>query len=458
MLHVGYAQKDITPPLPMLMGGAFLKYETDELHDPIMASCVVADDGRARVAYASCDLGSVSGDMVQSIRDRVCRVTGTPRENLFVMATHNHAGPTVQGRCDRPFADNDTSALIDRTRETLSENIAACMIRAHENRVPTRLGYGRGRFDSGAFNRRFIMSNGRSRMHGGGGFERLRPEGPVDRDVQTVWFEDPAGRPLAVMVSYAAHPANLYGSRTILADFPGFMRQTLQAVLGEDVPVLYLQGACGNIMCQDLETPNAPRGLANARRTGRGLAGEALRLMSENVPRREDVRVSACRRTVNIPFRENPPLPFAEAREKWAYYQTRWEEFLKLDIEERGAIHGALRLAGYKQAAAEEAEIAAFALGDVFFVTNPAELFVEYQLDVKERFKGRKVIMTEQTNGRISYVPTPLAHALGGYETIITRFGPGAGEMIRDTSCALLEQLIDGRDMQSAHSAERGKP
>jgi len=450
MFNIGCAQMDITPPLPMLMGGAFLKYETDELHDPIMASCIVADDGLTRVAYASCDLGSVSRDMVQSIRDRVSRETGTPRENLFVMATHNHAGPTVQGQRDRPFADDDKSALIDQTRATLADDIAACMIRAHENRMPARMGYGRGRFESGAFNRRFIMSNGCSRMHGGGGFERLRSEGPVDRDAQAVWFEDPAGRPLAVMVSYAAHPTNFYGTKTITADFPGFMRQTLQSVLGDDVPVLYLQGACGNIMCQDIDTPNAPRGLVNALRTGRGLAGETLRLMSENLPRRDDVHVSACHRMLNIPYRENPPLPFAEAEEKWAYYQTRWQEFLRLDIEERGAIHGALRLAGYrKDSATEEAEIAAFSLGDVFFVTNPAELFVEYQLDVKERFKGRNVIMTEQTNGRISYVPTPLAHALGGYETIISRFGPGAGEMIRDTSCELIDSLLEAERQPS---------
>ncbi len=449
MLYVGSAQANITPPLPMLMGGAFLKYETDELHDPIMASCIVADDGRVRVAYASCDLGSVSSDMVHYIRDQVSSATGTLRENIFVLATHNHAGPTVQGRRDRPFADDDKSELIDRTREKLSNDIAACMIRAHENRVPARMGYGRGRFESGAFNRRFIMSNGRSRMGGGGGYERLRVEGPVDRDVQVVWFENSDGRHLAVMVSYAAHPVNFYGSKTISADFPGFMRQTIQAVLGEDVPVVYLQGACGNTMCRDTETPNFPRGLDNASRTGRGLAGEALRLMSENIPLSDDVRVSSCNRMLNIPYRQTPPLPFDEAREKWAYYATRWTEFLRLDIEERGAIHSTLRLAGYLQeAATEKAEIAAFALGDVFFVTNPAELFVEYQLDVKERFRGRKIIMTEQTNGRISYVPTPLAHALGGYETIITRFGPGAGEMIRDTSCELIENLLKGTSLQ----------
>ena len=40
------------------------------------------------------------------------------------------------------------------------------------------------------------------------------------------------------------------------------------------------------------------------------------------------------------------------------------------------------------------------------------------------------------------HVTAPLAHALGGYETIISRFGPGAGEMIRDAGCELIENLL----------------
>ncbi len=43
MLRIGCSQSDITPPLPVLMGGAFLKFECGEVLDPIMASCVVAD-------------------------------------------------------------------------------------------------------------------------------------------------------------------------------------------------------------------------------------------------------------------------------------------------------------------------------------------------------------------------------------------------------------------------------
>lgn len=446
MLRIGTAQADITPELPVLMGGAFLKYACHNVLDPIMASCIVADDGNTRLAMASCDLGSLSADMLHSIRKQVSDATGTPKAHIFVTATHNHAGPTVQGRRDNPFGDDDRTDDIDRTRIKLADAIAACIIRAHEPRVPARMGYGRGRFEGGSFNRRFIMSNGRSRMHGGGNLDRLKAEGPTDPEVQAVWFENAEGRPMAIMVSYAAHPTNFYGQKIVTADFPGVMRNVLQAVLGHDLPVLYLQGACGNLMCQNAADPNSPRGLTNAQRTGRALAGETLRIMGDHVARDRDINIATGNHFLPLAYRDTPPMPFDEARNQWACFKNQWEAFLKLDIEQRGAIQSTLRLAGYRQeGSGETAEIGAFALGDVFVVTNPAELFVEYQLDIKARFSDRKVIVVEQTNGRIGYVPTRLACALGGYETIITRFNPGTGELIRDTSCELIAKLAGNR-------------
>ncbi len=443
MLNFGTAQADITPSLPMIMGGSFRKFESREVLDPIMANCIVTDDGEERIAYVSCDLGSVSRDMVLSIRRQVKNATGTPEENVFVMASHNHSGPTVQAKRDNPFGDDEKTPEIELTRSKLADDIAACVIKAHEQLVPALMGHGRGRFETGAFNRRFIMSNGRSRMHGGKNLERLKSEGPIDSEVQAVWFEDGDRKPLAVMVSYSAHPTNFYGQPVVSSDFPGFMRKALHAVLGNKIPILYLQGACGNIMCQNAADPDSPRGLENARRTGRALAGETLKIMGDNRADSEEIGVSSCRRIINIPYRDVPPMPFNEAREKWDYYKNHWEEFLKLDIEDRGKVHSTLRLEGYMQeGVGEETELAAFALGDVLFATNPAELFIEYQLDIKNRFKDRKVIVTELTNGRISYVPTRLACALGGYETIITRFNPGTGELIRDINCELIDKLI----------------
>ena len=62
MLNIGTAQTEITPDRPVLMGGAFLQIECHEILDPLMASCVVAEDGASRVVIVSCDLGSVPRD------------------------------------------------------------------------------------------------------------------------------------------------------------------------------------------------------------------------------------------------------------------------------------------------------------------------------------------------------------------------------------------------------------
>jgi neutral ceramidase len=408
MLHIGTFQSDITPQLPVLMGGSFLMFEGLEVNDPILASCVVADDGNTRIAITSCDLGSVPQDMTNSIRKKVNEKTGTKCENIHLMATHNHSCPTVFHARDLPFHEFDEVSQTRReaTRQKFVDDIADCIIKAHDNLTPALMGYGRGKFEGGAFNRRFIMSNGRSMMHGSKNLERLKPEGPADPEVQVVWFKDHKGDPLAVIVNYASHASNLYGKPIMSADFPGVMRDVLQSVLGKIIPILYLQGACGNIMCDDLENKNHTKLVSTAVRVGRGLAGEALRIMSDNFMLIEDVKVMACNKTLEIPYRV-PPMSFEKAKEKWEYYKHHWDEFKQFSIEERVSLLTTLRLARYKQKSqTERAEIGAFSLGDIFFVTNQAELFVEYQLEIKEHFKGQKVIVTELTNGRIGYVPT----------------------------------------------------
>ena len=428
------------------MGGSFVKFLSQEVLDPLMASCVVADDGKTQVAIVSCDLCTMPRDIVLSIRAQASQITGIPTDNIHITTTHNHSGPRI--RTNLPLADDSESEkeLLEATRRKLVADVAECIAAAHSRLTPARMGYGSGAFEGGAFNRRFIMSDGRSRMGGGetDTRKRLKPEGPTDPQVQVAWFEDTEGRQLAVMVSYASHPVNLYARATVSADFPGVMRASLQAVLGDDLSVVYLQGACGNIHPRGPQDPRFQAGgMVNALRVGRGLAGETLRIMGDNVADAEDVSVSVCSRILEIPYREVLPMPLEEAREKRTYYRDCWDEFGRLDIDDKSAIYSTLYTGQFKEKSpAERVEVAAFALGDVFFVTNPAEYFVEFQLDIKEHFKGRKVIVCELTNGFVSYVPTRLACALGGFETILTWFNPGAGDLIRDVSCEQLDRLM----------------
>src|SRR5690606_14781903 len=98
--------------------------------------------------------------------------------------------------------------------QTIMEKAAVGASEAWTNRRPVRIGSGSGRAERACFNRRYIMSDGKSRMHGrlSEGVTRIQAEGPVDDELLVTWFEDyETGEPLAILVNLASHPNQMYG-------------------------------------------------------------------------------------------------------------------------------------------------------------------------------------------------------------------------------------------------------
>ena len=81
------------------------------------------------------------------------------------------------------------------------------------------------------------------------------PAGPVDRRLRVVRIDrlkdSEESPPLALLVHYACHATTSGGVPRLSADWPGVMRQTLQAsYAGADKPtpvVLFLQGCAGDV-------------------------------------------------------------------------------------------------------------------------------------------------------------------------------------------------------------------
>ena len=94
----------------------------------------------------------------------------------------------------------------------------------------------------------------------------------------------------------------------------------------------------------------------------------------------------------------------------------------------------------WKNGSSEEIPIHAIQIGDLTFVTNPAELFCEYQLDLKEKM-GEKTICVELTNGGICYVPTKQGYLLRGYEVQAGFYDFHAGQRIEDAMIELGEKI-----------------
>jgi neutral ceramidase len=336
---------------------------------------------------------------------------------------------------------NDAKGIIswsvkdDEKHEMLLEGIVTSVVEAFNSRKPARMGYGKGNVKRCGYNRRYIMSDGRSKMnpHGVGNPDRLMVEGPVDSEVQVIWFEEGDGNRIAVMVNFSSHPVTLFSTEYISADFPGAMRKDIQALYESNLPVLYLQGACGNIDTYDFENDfQWGKGMEGYKRIGRILAGEVIKIISQGYAEEMPEGVfSVLNRMIRLPYKKIDQDEVDEIRSQWE--QMTEEEKEKMPFEQKVYQTRLMYLERLiNQNGTHEIEITVLILGDLVIATVPGEYFVEYQLALKKKFHDYKVIVLELANGGVGYIPTKQAVALGGYEAISTIFSGEAGSMILD--------------------------
>ena len=456
MLKVGASQIDITPELPFPLAGSWHLREASRVNDLLFASCVIVDSGENCLAFISCDLLAISNEQLVDIRTQINKVTGIAPENIIVSCTHTHQGPIIFP--DLPFPHIPPEGEV--IKKVLS-GIIESAIEASKNKQPARIGYGKGKADKATFNRRYIMSDGHSRMGplpSGSNKERLVAEGPADPEVQVIWFEDHRGNHITILVNFSSHCTVLYYTTLVSADFPGMMRHTIQKAIDKNLPILYLQGACGNTSpCNWENEKQICTGIEGWKRIGRMLGGEVVRILTENyVLDKNDINIAVKNRVLSIPLRETSSKEVSEAKKKWTALKEEDKEAKKkwtsLSEEDRRKIfvepyHNYSTIELDKIGTLNPyfpVELSVIRLDDITFATSPAELFVEFQLEIKKKFKNNKIIVAELTNGYCGYVPTRLAFALGGYETersLGSRLTPEAGEIITNNTIELIRNI-----------------
>jgi hypothetical protein len=362
-------------------------------------------------------------------RKLVQEKTGLPPECILIGASHSHtsgpvgmilpgefdhAAPYVQELAYQKSSCADAKYL-DRVVQAIGEAVSA----ADKSRTEALLSFGVGHEAKVSFNRRQRMKNGLSFSHAGrGNPDIITYAGPIDPDVGVIGAWTPDGKPLGVIVNFACHATT--GPAAFSANWIYYLEKTIRGGLDAQVPVVFLQGCCGDITQVDNLDPFAPKtGDYYAQLVGGCVGAEALKVLFRAERSAGPFTVDSQAKTWRIARRIPDParvercladtrkLPKEVGTTEWTFAK----EIVLLDA----------LIAKQKDV---EVEVQAVQVGPVLMVSNPAEFFVAAGLDLKKRSPFPITFPVELANGCVGYVPTEEAFGEhgGGYETRLTSY------------------------------------
>ncbi len=450
-LKLGFAERDITPEVGMEVPGNYHKVYYKTIHDPCKVRVSVFDDGKNRCALIGIDALFIRRDTVQEARRRITEKCGIPGEAVMISASHSHSsgpiGLTLVGEFDhaeewvRDLAYKESivgnPAYIERVIDAIVDGVVS----ADKAKVVGTAGFGTGREDTVAFNRRQRMKDGLSYSHAGmGNPDILGYAGPTDPEVGVIGGWDADGKLLGCVVNFSCHATT--NGPWISANWPGYLERAIQGYYGKDCVVVFLQGYCGDVTQVDnLSKYALPDGDAQAQFVGARVGAEAVKVLAGMAQTRiAAVPIATTSKLLKIPRRKPAPARVAAARE----LAQKPEKDVGADWV--WAKETTLLDAILAREPVADVELQAIQLGPVVCLSNPAEYFVQYGLELKKGSGFPMTFPVELANGCVGYVPTLEAFGEhgGGYETRLTSYSNlviTAGDQIRDTLLGMAREL-----------------
>lgn len=452
-IKAGFAYADITPDIGAEQPGGYGKSFHKTFHDACKVRAAVFDDGKKRAAVVGLDLLAVPRDVVLAARAGIKAACGIEPEAVMLGASHSHSsgpiGMVQPGEYDGASEVVKRLAYVESSMadrgfiERLRIAIIQAVKQADASKVPVQIGYGFGHEDKVSFNRRLRMKNGESWSHpGAGNPDIIDYAGPIDPQVGVVGAWDLQGNLVGCVVNFACHATTSPGG--ISANWPYYLEKTIQGAMDTHAPVVFVQGACGDITQVDNLSPyKRPLGEDWAKQVGGRVGAEAVKALLI-MPRGNEAVVESRQKVWNIKRRVPTPEKVAKAKEIIAAGPPKGDPtdytFAKeiLMLDHLISVHPEV-----------EHEVQAIQVGAAVFVSNPAEYFVQYGLDIKKGSPFAFTFPVELANGCAGYVPTEEAFGPhgGGYETRLTSYSNleiTAGRQFADAGIELAKSLTPG--------------
>ena len=418
----GFAREDITPRFGAPLCGYFNpRPNTGALDRLSVKAAVFRTSGRSCAAIVSYDLCYVLASFVQSVEKVLAEKKSPLAGKVLYCATHTHTGPYTAEIFETDFTDKDYM-------RRLREKTVAALEDAYASLAPAELYTARTECTTLAFNRRYVMKNGKILTNPGKlNPDIVRPEGGVDHSILMMEIRQ-NGLPVLLITNISNH-SDTVGGNFVSADWPGHTEAAIQHELGYGLPVICLMGCQGNINHFNVTTPVEQTSYAEARRIGRAYAAVILSALYQLTPV-EFPGIEVASAEIEVPYRQVSDAEYAEAKavieaNKDAVMEDG-RDFTSEDIAKKHPYvlkYFAERLANCRDKANTDKRVEKLlrlAFGDkLCLVSLPCEPFVEIGLAIKAASRFPMTIVVGLGMGEVGYVGLPehYQHGNAAYET-----------------------------------------
>jgi hypothetical protein len=298
----GFASVEYTPELGLELQGQMTRRVATEVRDPLSANAMALRQNDLTVVLITLDICTLDEQFVRETQRIFEKQNNISAAHLLIHATHTHVAPAIHDL----IGEGETNpAFVLRLQEKLLEAAASAI----KNLEPVQLFTSCGTLEKMGWNRRAVFEDGTAKMYGHSempGFAGM--EGPRDPQLPVLFAKNELGKIIGVLVNFASHPNCIEGESRYSADLPGEARRLISQAL-DGAKVLYLTGAAGNTAPSILDpvaNPQPWRGEEGLVRSGRYLAGEALKTIAETIEPMDNPQLRIQQTTLDIPLKPWP--------------------------------------------------------------------------------------------------------------------------------------------------------
>ncbi len=210
------------------------------------------------VLFISIDLIGYMFDEVEQAKREISDISPIKilPENIFISATHTHSGPDSIGIWGESGEKSGKNILY---MNFVREKVLQCALDAVNSMRPVRLKFGKTKLAKP--------------------IEDSRPPAVINDLLLSISAVDNENKTVATMVNYAVHAEVMDESnRMITADFPGYMRDSIESRLGGTA--LFFPADIGG-----MQTPRVGRrNFKTCKKYGEAIADEVIKSLSKSEP------------------------------------------------------------------------------------------------------------------------------------------------------------------------------